>query len=340
MLVLALLILLGGPPPAPSEVWFNPARKVATPAEAKAALATAATDPDLAWDYASKDGRVTRKVTCANLAAARRDGLAPAATTNVDIKASLGFEADCAVQEHLAAARPAQTSALAGWTFSKDSLAELPACFDNLGEDGYLALESKAASAGTSWQSWAPSTQIVRADPLKLEVKGSWQLTLEARADMDGGGREEALIHVVQSADGGTWGLSSWALLTRLPGERVLRVVDGSWLACQPNASAPAPDCSGDAADAARAAFQGLFQKKSYGEAASLLQGFRTRCAKKMPLLHEGWIRSDLALADHAGGNDAACRAMLAEPDPADYIYSDPLQAALKNDRVLCSAPK
>ena len=116
----------------------------------------------------------------------------------------------------------------------------------------------------------------------------------------------------------------------------------------------PPKGCAASEIAAQRKAFKASYDKKDFAVARDTLAPVLNNCKRFLVATAEGWVRNDLALAEHRAGDSAACRTVLKEwvelaqtndqeikegyppSDAEDYLR---LAKATRTNLKLCGAP-
>jgi hypothetical protein len=69
----------------------------------------------------------------------------------------------------------------------------------------------------------------------------------------------------------------------------------------------PAKSCAANAVKQTRATFKKQYGQKHWPEAVATLEPLLATCGNVLERFEAGWVRNDLALAQHHAGDDAAC---------------------------------
>lgn len=221
------------------------------------------------------------------------------------------------------------------YAFTASSLEELPACFSS-GETSYTRMMEAAARRGTSWRSFNPAAKVVKSTPTTLSVS---EIGMDHSLELKGqSGGKITVLHTWSYPGGSGRGAETWTFV-RKAGEKVMRVESGEH-PCRSTMDAWPSACNGDAADAARASFKKLYDKKEYAKAFDELDGFLEGCAEEglhdLPLAR---VLSDLAITAHHQKDDNKCLELLsATRGLGGLVYDDRLVAAIEANRGICAA--
>lgn len=291
---------------------------------------------------ADSNGGAFLASSCADLAR----GFHLPAATNLDMRESAVLTEECAALKLQLSARQPKKAAFESWALTEKSLDELPPCFEPM-----VSPDEKASDPGT--KSLRQSSKTARASAeggaLRISDDGySARVRIAGRGDVNGDGLDDVILRSDWALEGGTLGGSSTFVLTRKPGESVLRVLSDSGGRCLAS-SLPAPIMCGEATGKRiRAEFQKRYDKKDYASAYELVDGFLEACDQDLPTLSRSWLRNDLALTAHHLGRDARCLEIAADaglqdvgtPEEAALQKAVEANLALCEKSIRCKAPQ
>lgn len=283
-------------------------------------------------------GRALEDVWIARSCADLERGFSMPAANDREARESRSVKRECEALRMLMSAQEPKQSQLSGWELTEKSFAELPDCFVPMFRD-----EEPVDAVGKSWKASAPKAEVAKLpNGLRVvdsgEVAYSTFLQLLGRADFNDDGFEDVLLSTDWQLTGGTLGSGALVILTKKPGDKVLRVVRDGEGRCKPSVPEAVP-CSEKAVARARAEFQRRYDAKEYASAYEFLDAFLAACGGEAKGLSGNWMRNDLALTAHHLGRDAHGLDLLlsAGLQSNDSPEDDRLIKAVEANRALCT---